>query len=77
MPGEADFPALRRRAANLSRQEIVAIASQLGWETLRRRGKGSHSVMVKGQAVITITARPKKGTYLAILKVLEQEARRG
>lgn len=71
---QPDFTVLRRRVANLQQRDLVALARQLGWAVDQAGGKGSHYKASKGGRTIVIPQKPKKGTYLAILRDLEREA---
>ena len=71
---QPDFDALRRRVANLQQRDLVTLARRLGWLVDEGGGKGSHYKASKRGRTVVIPQKPKKGTYLAILRDLEREA---
>lgn len=72
---EFGFDALRRSVANLQQRDLVTLARRLGWTVDQAGGKGSHYKASKRGRTIVIPQKPKKGTYLAILRDLEREAK--
>ncbi len=71
--GEVDFQALRRRVGSLTQRELLTVAAQLGWELDSKRGKGSHVVIRKGRARMTVPRKPAGGTMRRIIDALERE----
>lgn len=76
MPGRVDLAALRRKAGNLTANDLRKAAESLGWE--HARTTGSHLEMTKrGARTLAISRHANKRTYLSVIKVLERESSYG
>ena len=76
MSRRVDLTALRKRAGNLTADDLRKAAEALGWE--HARTTGSHLEMTKrGARTLAISRHANKRTYLSVIKVLERESSYG